>query len=109
MPAHAKKFPDALRTAELCAVGALSLAQQLQPETLDIEAQAPVKVGKDEADMIKCLGPQGAGSGHNQGASEEPVAAEADDHRRDGVDRERRAGRLLRSAAAWCQQAIHYQ
>ena len=45
----------------ICAVGALSLAQQLQPETLDIEAQAPVKVGKDEADMIKCLGPRALG------------------------------------------------
>jgi len=30
-------------------------------ETLDIEAQAPVKVGKDEADMIKCLGPRTLG------------------------------------------------
>jgi len=31
------------------AAGALSPAQQLQPETLDIEAQAPVKIGNNEA------------------------------------------------------------
>jgi len=34
------------------AIRALSPAQQLQPETLDIEAQAPIQVGNDETNVI---------------------------------------------------------
>jgi hypothetical protein len=37
-------------------------AQQLQPETFDVEAQAPIEVGHPNADVIEHLKPQRHGS-----------------------------------------------